>query len=139
MLDVALPEGILSVAYSASNRVFFDASFHARIMEVTLRAAANRRMKEMCLDGKHNPFIRSSSLPPTHLNINYLFNPLAVIDNVELNRLYDEHKPGFANRRADPLSFSGVAAIPFDPNNHPVVKDSHVSLWQFLKNYFSER
>ena len=49
--------------------------------------------------------------------------------------LYDEQTDGLAVRRANPLHLPGVANIPFDPNDHPVARDT-TPWWQVIVDFY---
>ena len=49
--------------------------------------------------------------------------------------LYDEQTDGLAERRAYPLILPGMAEIPFDPNDHPVPKDT-TPWWQVIVDFY---
>ncbi|KAJ1439396.1 hypothetical protein B484DRAFT_415865 [Ochromonadaceae sp. CCMP2298] len=101
---------------------------------VTTRGA--ERVNALFLAGTYNPYIRDSPFPPTHINLNYLVDPSAVAANRAYKQLYDEHKEGPCDGRAEPLVIPGVAAIPFDPNQHPSGTEKSESLLSMVKDYF---
>lgn len=136
VVNLVLDEGLLGIKHSRKLEIPLDLSFQLERMETTLNQAADRRVKEMSLDGSHNPYLRTSPFPPTHVNINYMFNPRAVIESIEINRMYDPHKPGYAAGRAEPMVFPGIASIPFDPNEHPLPRQ-RITFWQRFRNYFT--
>lgn len=100
-------------------------------------------LKAMQLSGKYNPFLRDPRwpLPPIKLSLAYLFDPrdfaLGTPER-QVGKLWDEHRVGYAPKRADALVFSNVAQIPFDPNYHPKMgeeyKDS-TPWWKKVKSF----
>lgn len=73
-------------------------------------------ISSMILDGKINPYIRNSPIPPMHINLNYLFNPIDMINELKIKNKFDDGNAGFYSKRADPLILPEVARLPFDPN-----------------------
>lgn len=102
------------------------------------------RISELFLAGTYNAYVKESNskMPPTHISVNYLVNPSTCWLKSEYNKLYDDHKIGTCTSRADPLIFKdkGVAAIPFDPNSHPVsskvVDRADMSWWKQITTAF---
>lgn len=111
-----------------------DISKESDIIRQQLQDIANEYTNKLFLEGLFNPFIRTHSFPPTHININYLLNPGAISNFVEFSGLYDEHKEGFAYGRADPLRFPGVTLVPFDPNELPTPTAKPMTFGSVLKS-----
>jgi hypothetical protein len=101
---------------------------------VTSRAA--ERVKALWLAGTYNPYTRDCPYPPTHINLNYLIDPKAVA-NSGFDKLYDEHKEGPCDTRAEPMQIRGAAAIPFDPNQNPTASEKRPPVWKEVVEFFT--
>ena len=97
---------------------------------------AKERVNFLYLSGSYNPFIRTLSTPPTHININYLFDPRTYIFNRELNHLFDEHNDGPEPYRADPLIHPMVGRVVFDPNVQPISRETKPKWWKVLYDFY---
>lgn len=115
----------------------FDITFEQQCLREYLSQRAQDTISTLTLSGAYNPYIRETSLPPVHINMNYLFEPKNLLGGRELVGLYDEHKPGPAPTRADPLEFPGVATIPFSPTEHPVSSERAIRWMDVVKDFFT--
>ena len=130
-------EGILQdpkIAAKFRRESAFSCANSLRQLETDLNERCAERVRVLYLQGAYNPFIRDLPWAPTHVNINYLVDPRALALGLEYNKLYDEQVEGPVNR-ADPLWIRGVTKVAFDPNDHPVPKESK-SWWQVLKDFY---
>lgn len=116
----------------------FDAGLERRRLQEYTKSRSSERINSLFLSGSYNPYVRDSPLPPIHLNLNYLIDPTAAKLGWEYRSLYDEHKEGPCENRADPLIFPGVAAIPFDPNSHPVPTEKGTSWVTLVRDFFTK-
>lgn len=116
----------------------FDVSLEERRLKSYVRRKVDERISFLFLSGGYNPYIRDSPLPPTHINFNYYIDPRAIVVNREFGALYDEHKDGPCEDRADPLQIPGVAQFPFDPNQHPVPTEQEDSMWKLVYDFFTK-
>ena len=89
------------------------------------------------LQGVYNPFVRTASYPPTHLNLNYLIDPRSIGFEIEHRSHYDTHDDCITPNRGDALYLPNTARIPFDPNTLPKGKTDS-SWWQQLKDFYLE-
>jgi len=97
----------------------------------------------MQLNGKYNPFIRDPHwpLPPIKLSLAYLFDPRDFAFGTperENAKLWDDHKIGYAPKRADALVFPNVAQVPFDPNYQPKMGEEYQDTtpwWKKVKSF----
>lgn len=113
----------------------FDASFEKRRLNFHMQQFITERTSELFLDGSYNPYVRTSPLPPLQVNVNfYAPDVRGMIQNWELSRLYDDPIKGPCIDRADPLFFKGVAVIPFNPNELPVLPKR--PFWKSVKSFF---
>ena len=96
---------------------------------------SEERVNTLFLGGSYNPYIRDSPFPPTHINLNYLIDPKSISMNSEYSQLYDEHKEGPCETRADPLIVPGVARFPFDPNQNPISTETTEPWWKLIKDF----
>ena len=105
---------------------------------------AREQVASMVLEATHNPYMRHHSFPPLHININYLLDPGDIATSREFDPLYDVHKPGPTERRANPLRVPGVALSRFHPRDGDdmVSRESREapgeSWWQAVKAFFTE-
>lgn len=113
--------------------------FELQCLREFLRQRSEDTKTAMFLRGEYNPYVRETPLPPIHLNVNYLVDPRAVLAGREVRRLYDEHRDGPCLNRADPMYFPGVAAVPFDPNQHPVSTEKGKHWIDVLKDFFGNK
>jgi len=88
------------------------------------------RINTLFLTGAYNPFLRTLKTPPLHFNFNYLFDPRVYTFSREYDTLYDEHRDGPAEHRAEPIRLPEVSRVVFDPNIHPVPKDKPLNPWE---------
>lgn len=100
-----------------------------------LKEIRTERVRSLFLSGSYNPYIRNLPFPPTHINLNYLFDPRAIPVNREYNKLYDEHVDGVVSNRADPLHIPGVSRMPFNPDDNPVPRDVK-PWWKVLIDFY---
>jgi hypothetical protein len=117
----------------------FSAEFERRCLEEALRQRSAETLHSLTLSGAYNPYVRETELPPFHINVNYLVDPKALLVGQEYRTLYDEHREGPCESRADPLVFPGIATIPFDPNQHPVSTEKVNSWVDVVKDFFSTK
>jgi hypothetical protein len=117
----------------------FSADFERRCLEEALRQRSTETLHSLTLSGAYNPYVRETELPPFHINVNYLVDPKALLVGQEYKSLYDEHREGPCETRADPLVFPGIATIPFDPNQHPVSTERVNSWVDVVKDFFSTK
>ena len=105
----------------------------------TLRAfsqdAREERMDTLFLQGAYNPFVRTATFPPLHLNLNYLIDPRSIPFELDHRSHYDVHEDRIAPTKADPLHLPYTARVPFNPNNVPQGK-VEPSWWQQLKDFY---
>eukprot|EP01041_Mallomonas_annulata_P003559 gene3559-7082_t len=104
-------------------------------LKLFIEDKAHERINFLFLEGLYNPFIRTAPIPPTHLNLNYLFDPRAYEFGRVYNNLYDEHKDGAAENRADQLRVPELSRVVFDPNLHPVPKEKR-NLWKAVLDFY---
>jgi len=107
-------------------------------MNIYLKLKCQDRINLLFLGGSYNPYIRNVPYPPIHININYLIDPKIILLNSQLNPLYDQHKEGICEHRADPMIIPGIASIPFDPNQKPISTEVTTPWWQLVKDFFTE-
>lgn len=147
MLSMSPEEGLLRSAGAngvevkravKSWKACFNAGLERRRLQEYTKQHSVDRVNTLFLAGTYNPYVRDSPLPPIHLNLNYLVDPIATKLAWEYRNLYDEHKEGPCEKRADPLIFPGVAAIPFDPNSHPVPSEKGVRWFTVVKDFFTK-
>jgi len=105
-----------------------------------MKQRSTDRVNSLFLAGSYNPYVRDSALPPTHINLNYLLDPQALALGSTFDRLYDSHKEGPCENRADPLILPGVATFPFDPNQHPVAVEEKGGepWWNSIVEFFTD-
>jgi hypothetical protein len=114
-------------------------SKHTQLAHI-LQEWRDTMLASLRLSGGINPYLRTWPFPPVHLNFNYWIDPRTIRIQQEYRNLYDEHKEGvWAPGRAESMSFPGIAAIPFDPHEHPAALTSAAesgkwsSQWQQVK------
>jgi hypothetical protein len=115
----------------------FGVAAERRRLQRELQRLTRHHLAALVLSGGHNPYLRRSAWPPIHLNLNYLVDPAALAVQRAYGPLYDEHREGACEHRADPLLLPGVAAFPFDPNQHPVSSEQRNDWKTVLKNFIS--
>ena len=142
MIDAAVPDIQIS---GSSIPVFwkkqdalpqFSIAFEQQCLQEFLKQRMQDTQSSLTLSGAYNPYLRDTDLPPIHINVNYLLDPKAVAAGLEYRSLYDEHRVGACEFRADPLLFPGVAAVPFDPNQNPVSTEKKNSWISVAKEFF---
>lgn len=107
-------------------------------IENYIKIKCQDRINNLFLGGSYNPYIRNVPYPPIHININYLIDPKIIKLNSQYNPLYDQHKEGSCENRADPMMIPGIASIPFDPNQIPITTEVSVPWWQLVKDFFKD-
>ena len=132
--------GVLGTATvdSSDEEKLFDYSGTLRRLNSKLKSINEEKVTSLFLSGSYNPYLRTSSLPPTHIVFNYLLDPRSLAFDAAYNPLYDEHKDAVVTNRADPLLIPGVASLPFDPNDHPVAKESDTPWHQLVYDFFTK-
>lgn len=97
------------------------------------------RIDSLFLGGQYNPYVRDAPFPPTHINLNYLIDPRAVILGMQYDGVYDEHLDAVVPDRADPLLFPGVSTtIVVDPNAKPSSKETETPWTELVRDFFTE-
>ena len=107
-------------------------------IENYIKLKCQDRINTLFLGGSYNPYIRNVPYPPIHININYLIDPKIIKLNSQYNPLYDQHKEGSCENRADPMMIPGIASIPFDPNQQPITTEVSIPWWQLVKDFFKD-
>jgi hypothetical protein len=113
--------------------------FELQCLNEFLRQRCEDTQHRMFLSGEYNPYVRETAVPPTHINVNYLLDPRTLVADRELRGLYDSHKDGPCESRADPMYFPGMATVPFNPNQHPVSTEKGTSWVNVVKDFFGGR
>lgn len=114
----------------------FDAGFELQCLREFLRQRQEDTLCTLTLAGVYNPYVRETPLPPLHVNLNYLLDPKALLVSREYKHLYDEHKEGPCERRADAMHFPGMARVPFNPTEHPVSTEKANRWVDVVKDFF---
>ena len=104
-------------------------------LQTFLRDTRTSRVQTLFLQGTYNPYTRFQAFPPTHLNLNYLFDPRAFRFSRAYDPLYDEHSEGPAENRADQLRVPDLSHVVFDPNLHPVPKEKK-DVWKTVIDFY---
>eukprot|EP01031_Cornospumella_fuschlensis_P028696 gene28696-34644_t len=137
----SLEEDISTLARSAlpgsgaeNLRLTLDTQHMVSALAADLFAAVEQQLKRLVLAGTLNPFLRSHSFPPVRIGLHYLFYPQMPTVSGDL---YDEHRPGVCEKRADALRFDGVAQYPFDFNETPVSTETQESWVDLVKAFFT--
>lgn len=112
----------------------WNAPLHSTLFASKAKVVAKGHAMKSQIEGSHNPFVRTSWLPPLHINLNYAISTLRSLPR----RLYDEHLPRIYPNRAHPMVFDGVSQFPFDLNDSPVpvAEQRPHSVLQMFKSIF---
>merc|ERR1711871_548057 len=117
---------------SSTHWVSMDYSADAIRLADDLSRKCTDKVRNLLLQGIYNPYIRGAPWAPTHINLNYLIDPQAVMFDFQYGQLYDPHEDKITINRADPITLPGMAKLVFDPNKHPVPKEDK-PWWVTLK------
>ncbi len=109
-------------------RAAFDVRVCLKELDTSMSTALTEATVQLQLDGRYNPYLRISALPPLHVGLHCALDTTSIFDYSELvARLqYDPHpsREGRYVNRAHSMRLKSMTSVPFHPNIHPSPTES---------------